>query len=127
MVRIRTPSGGEFMVQGESTQCGMVLCPVARARRYLQHGCSRYVAYVMDSQERGKAIVDDVSIVREYSNVLPEDFPRLPPERQLEFRIGLVSSEASIAKEMYRLATPEMHELFTQLLEQLDKGDHSTE
>ena len=39
------------------------------------------VAYVLDAQEKGKATVDDVPIVRDYPDVFPEDFPGIPPER----------------------------------------------
>ena len=52
MVRIHTPSGGELVVQGEGAQRGSILCSAARAIRYIQQGCFRYVAYVMDTRER---------------------------------------------------------------------------
>ena len=51
-----------------------------------------------------------------------EDLPRVPPKRQVEFRIDLVSGATPIAKEPYRLAPPEMQELSTQLQELLGKG-----
>lgn len=49
LVRIRTPSGGELVVQGERAQYGSILCLAARVRRYLHQGCSRFIAYVMDT------------------------------------------------------------------------------
>ena len=58
----------------------------------------------MDTRDKGKATVDDVSIVREYSDVFPEDFPMVPPERKVEFKIYLVPGMAPIAKEPYQLA-----------------------
>ena len=36
LVRIRTPSGGELVVQGERPHQGPGLCSTVRARRYLQ-------------------------------------------------------------------------------------------
>ena len=69
----------------------------------------------MDTQEQGKATVSDVPVVREYPDVFPEDFPGVPMERQVEFRIDLVLGAASITKAPYRLAPPEMQELCTQL------------
>ena len=75
----------------------------------------------MDTQDKGKAIVDDVSIVRDYLDVFPEYLPEVPPERQVELRIDLASGVATIAKASYRLAPPEMHELSSQLQELLGK------
>ena len=40
----------------------------------------------------------------------------------MEFRIDLILSATLIAKEPYRLAPPEMHELSTQLYELLENG-----
>nr|GFA84495.1 hypothetical protein [Tanacetum cinerariifolium] len=42
--------------------------------------------------------LEDMPIVREFSEVFPEDFPRLPPARQVEFQIDLVPSAAPIAQ-----------------------------
>ena len=55
-----------------------------------------------------KRTVEDVPVVRKYSDVFPKDFPGVPPERQVEFRIDLMPTAAPIAKVPYRLAPPEM-------------------
>ncbi|GKG48288.1 hypothetical protein Tco_0510173, partial [Tanacetum coccineum] len=54
--------------------------------------------------------------------VFPEDLSGLPPQRQVEFRIDLVSGATPVAKSPYRLATSEMQELSAQLQELQDKG-----
>ncbi|GKB22387.1 putative reverse transcriptase domain-containing protein [Tanacetum coccineum] len=64
----------------------------------------------------------DVPIVREFSEVFPEDLPGLPPARQVEFQIDLVPGAAPVAQARYRLATAKMKELSTQLQELSDKG-----
>ena len=74
-----------------------------------------YVAYVMDTRDKDKAIVDDVSIVRDYTDVFLEDLHGVPPERQVEFRIDLVPGAALIAKASYRLVPTGIQELSTQL------------
>lgn len=56
-----------------------------RAKRYLQQGCYGFLAYVLDTREERKKMVDDVPVLREYLNVFLEDFPRVPPERQVKF------------------------------------------
>nr|GEY39673.1 putative reverse transcriptase domain-containing protein [Tanacetum cinerariifolium] len=42
--------------------------------------------------------LEDVPIVREFSEVFPEDLPGLPPARQVEFQIDLVPSAAPVAR-----------------------------
>nr|GEY02244.1 putative reverse transcriptase domain-containing protein [Tanacetum cinerariifolium]GEY06665.1 putative reverse transcriptase domain-containing protein [Tanacetum cinerariifolium] len=54
--------------------------------------------------------------------VFPEDLPRLPPPRQVEFQIELVPRAAPVARAPYRLAPSEMQELSNQLQELTDKG-----
>ncbi|GJZ35192.1 putative reverse transcriptase domain-containing protein [Tanacetum coccineum] len=41
--------------------------------------------------------LEDVPIVRDFSEVFPEDLPRLPPTRQVKFQIDLVPGAASVA------------------------------
>ncbi|GJV47641.1 hypothetical protein Tco_1437853 [Tanacetum coccineum] len=55
--------------------------------------------------------VGDISVVRDFVDVFPEDFLGLPPQRQVEFRIDLVHGATSVAKSPYRLAPLEMQEL----------------
>lgn len=62
LVRARTLSGG-LIIDGKGAQRGPNLCSTARARRYLQQGCSGFLAYVADTQVRGMTTVSDVPIV----------------------------------------------------------------
>ena len=39
----------------------------------------------MDIREKGEVTIDDVSIVREYLNMFPNDLSGVPLERQVEF------------------------------------------
>nr|GEV60339.1 hypothetical protein [Tanacetum cinerariifolium] len=66
--------------------------------------------------------IEDVPIIWEFSEVFPEDFPGLPPARQVKFQIDLVPGAAPITRSLYRLALAEMQELSTQLQELSDKG-----
>ncbi|GKF52876.1 putative reverse transcriptase domain-containing protein [Tanacetum coccineum] len=64
------------------------------------------------SEENG---LEDVPIVRDFSEVFPKNLLGLPPTRQVEFQIDLVPSVAPVARALYRLATSELQELSTQL------------
>ena len=66
------------------------------------------MVYVLDTREERKRMSDDVPVVREYSDMFPEDLPGVPPERQVEFRLDLVLGVALISKTPYRLAPSEM-------------------
>nr|GEU44823.1 DNA helicase [Tanacetum cinerariifolium] len=63
-----------------------------------------------------------VPVIRDFPEVFPEEFPRLPPPRQVEFQIDLVPRAAPVTRAPYRLAPSEMKELSVQLQELLEKG-----
>ncbi|GJY91431.1 hypothetical protein Tco_0506627 [Tanacetum coccineum] len=67
--------------------------------------------------------VGDISVVRDFVDVFPEDFSRfvIPTQRQVEFRIDLVHGATPVAKSPYRLAPSEMQELSKQLQELQDE------
>nr|GEZ82383.1 putative reverse transcriptase domain-containing protein [Tanacetum cinerariifolium] len=69
-----------------------------------------------------KKPINDVSIVRDFPKVFPEDFPGLPPARLVEFHIDLIPEAAPVARAPYRLAPSEMKKLSKQLQELSDKG-----
>ncbi|GJU76210.1 reverse transcriptase domain-containing protein [Tanacetum coccineum] len=57
--------------------------------------------------------LEDVPIIREFLEVFPDDLPRIPPARQVEFQISLVHGAAPVARTPYRLAPAKMQELST--------------
>ncbi|GJV47874.1 putative reverse transcriptase domain-containing protein [Tanacetum coccineum] len=59
--------------------------------------------------------LSDISVVRDFVDVFPEDLLGLPPQRQVEFRIDLVSGATPVVKSPYRLKPSEMQELSGQL------------
>src|SRR5579883_1160847 len=66
--------------------------------------------------------LEDISVVREYPDVFPEELPGMPPDREVEFIIELRLGTAPISKRPYRMAPNELAELKVQLQELLDKG-----
>ncbi|GKF48736.1 hypothetical protein Tco_0141987 [Tanacetum coccineum] len=88
-------------------------------------GCLVFLANVTAKETNDKSkekILEDVSIVRDFPEVFPEDFSGLPPSRQVEFQIDLVPGATPVARAPYRLAPFEMKELSEQLKELSDKG-----
>nr|GFB58042.1 putative reverse transcriptase domain-containing protein [Tanacetum cinerariifolium] len=78
------------------------------------------IEMIKDKSEEKR--LQDVPIVRDFSEVFPEDLPGLPPTRQVEFQIDLIRGAAPVAQAPYRLAPSEMKELSDQLHELSDIG-----
>nr|GEU68408.1 putative reverse transcriptase domain-containing protein [Tanacetum cinerariifolium] len=55
--------------------------------------------------------MEDVHVIHDLPKVFPEEFPGLPPPRQVECRIDLVARAAPVARAPHRLAPSEMKEL----------------
>ncbi|GJW39164.1 hypothetical protein Tco_0065009 [Tanacetum coccineum] len=93
--------------------------------KYIQKGCQVYLAQVTSKKTKDQSKekwLEDVPIVREFLEVFPEDLPRLPLARQVEFQIDLVPGAALVARAPYRLVPAELQELSTQLQEFSDRG-----
>nr|GFC08083.1 putative reverse transcriptase domain-containing protein [Tanacetum cinerariifolium] len=96
-----------------------------KTQKYIQKGCQVYLAQVTSKKaedKSGEKRLEDVPIVREFTEVFLEDLPGLPPTRQVEFQIDLVPGAAPVARAPYRFAPAEMQELSTQLQERSNKG-----
>ncbi|GKD43353.1 hypothetical protein Tco_1267998, partial [Tanacetum coccineum] len=63
--------------------------------------------------------ISDISVVREFVKVFPDDLKGLPPQRQ---GIKLIPGATPVAKSPYLLAPSEMQELSEQLKKLQDKG-----
>ncbi|GJR32921.1 putative reverse transcriptase domain-containing protein [Tanacetum coccineum] len=69
-----------------------------------------------------KPKLEDIPVVRNFSGVFLEDLSRLPPSREVEFRIDLIPGAMHVAKSPHHLAPMELQELSNQLKELQDKG-----
>ncbi|XP_030456708.1 uncharacterized protein LOC115677664 [Syzygium oleosum] len=78
--------------------------------RLLDEGCRGYLATVVNTLVEGPKL-EDIVVVREFADVLPEELPRLPPEREIEFVIELAPGTEPISKAPYRMALSELKEL----------------
>jgi hypothetical protein len=66
--------------------------------------------------------IQDIPVVCEFPDVFPEDLPRLPLERDVEFVIELKPGMAPISRRSYRMPPNELAELKTELQDLLEKG-----
>jgi hypothetical protein len=66
---------------------------------------------------------DNIRMVRDFPDVFPEELPRIPPDREVEFFIDLLPGTAPISKRPYRMSVEELKELKKQLTELQEAGD----
>jgi hypothetical protein len=70
-----------------------------------------------------KAIaLEDIRVVQDYPDVLPEELPGMLPERDIEFLIELLPGTPPISKRSYRMTVNELVELKKQIAELQAKG-----
>ncbi|XP_073281981.1 uncharacterized protein [Primulina huaijiensis] len=105
-----------------SSYRAIIDCVEKMVNKILVKGCQGFLALVMDVSKEYNVDMNDIEIVREYSDVFADDVSGLPPDREVEFVIDFVPSTAPISKVLYRMAPTEMKELKNQLQELLDKG-----
>nr|GEY00244.1 hypothetical protein [Tanacetum cinerariifolium] len=101
----------------------LIVCD-EKTQKYIQKGCQVYLAQVTSKKAEDKSEekrLEDMPIVRGFSEVFPEDLHGLPPTRQVEFQIDIVLGAAPVARASYRLAPAEVQELSTQLQELFEK------
>ncbi|GKB53224.1 putative reverse transcriptase domain-containing protein, partial [Tanacetum coccineum] len=119
---VRIPYGNKtLIVEGDKGVSRLKVISCIKARKYIERGCHLFLAHVTESKSKEKRI-EDVLVIRDFPEVFPEELPRLPPPRQVEFRIDQVPGAAHVARVPYRLAPSEMKELSVQLQELLEKG-----
>jgi hypothetical protein len=66
--------------------------------------------------------LEDIPVACEFSDIFPEDLPRMPPDWDVEFVIELQPGMAPISRRPYKMTPKELPELKVQLNELLDKG-----
>ncbi|GJV28479.1 putative reverse transcriptase domain-containing protein [Tanacetum coccineum] len=109
---MRIPYGDEVLVvqgdrdgKGEKSKLSIISC--TKTQKYVKRGCPIFLAQVTKKETKDKSEekrLEDVPNVRDFSEVFLEDFPGLPPTRQVEFQIDLVPGDAPVARSPYRLA-----------------------
>ena len=92
-----------------------------RASKMLRKSYQGYLAYAIEVRDSGSRL-EDIPVVRAFSDVFPEDLPSIPPDREINFQIELAPSIEPISKAPYRMASSELKELKVQMEELMSKG-----
>jgi hypothetical protein len=69
-----------------------------------------------------KFVGDSIRAVKDFPDVFPEELPGMPPDREVEFVIDLLTGTAPISKRPYRMSVEELKERKKQLTELQEAG-----
>ena len=120
-VTLRTPNKDEVTFIGERSNHLSNVISVAAARTMVGKGCEAYLDYLI-ATEKARPSVSDIPTVSDFPDMFPEEFPGLPPQREIEFAIDVVPGATPASITPYRMAPLELKELKLQLLELLENG-----
>ena len=99
-----------------------VMISTKKTQRMLHDGCVGYLVNIIDTTKEERSKPEDVTVVRNFVKVFPENLPRIPPDCAISFKIKLMPSTTPISKVPHHMAIAKLQELQTQLQELLDKG-----
>ena len=119
-VTLRTPSDEKVTFIGERSNHLSNVISAATTRTMVQKGYEAYLAYVIDTK-KAEPSLSNIPTVCDYPKVFLEEFPRLPPQREIEFAIDVVLGDTPASITLYRMALMELKELKLQLQELLEK------
>ena len=106
---------------GDKSSAPQNLISAITTSKMLRKGCQGYLALVKDTTAK-KTSISDVLVAYECLDVFLDELPGVPPHREIEFCIDMVSDTAPISMPPYRMAPTELKELKEQLQKLLDKG-----
>ena len=92
-----------------------------KANKMLRKSYQGYLANAIEVRDSGSRL-EDISVVREFPDVFPEDLPGIPPNREIDFQIKLTYGIEPISKAPYRMAPLELKELKVRMEELVSKG-----
>ncbi|KAA3488010.1 Chaperone surA [Gossypium australe] len=102
LIKLKSENGNLIRVESDKPNRSPV--------KYLRKGYEVYLAFVLNTKKTDLGI-GSVPIVCEYLDVFPEELPRLPPIREIEFGTELAPSTAPISIAPYRMAPTKLKEL----------------
>ncbi|XP_074265877.1 uncharacterized protein LOC141588329 [Silene latifolia] len=120
-VTLRGPKGVRVSYKGFVVKPRVKLISATTLKSCLRKGDQLILCHVRDVREEGLA-AEEISVVREFEDVFPEELPGLPPKRTIDFSVELKPGTGPISKAPYRMGPKELEELKKQLQELLDKG-----
>ena len=112
-VRLVRPKELGVIFRGIRREIAPSLINAMTASKMLRKGFQGYSAFVVDRRQE-RTWLEDIPIVKEFSDVFPDDISGLPSDRAIEFVIELIPGTEPISIPPYRMAPTELKELIFQ-------------
>lgn len=84
-------------------------------KRSVRKGCKVFVVHEINNEKDEDQNLADIPIIRDFTDVFPEQIPGSPPKREPDFSIELVPETVPVSKAPYRMNILELNELKTSL------------
>ncbi|KAL9376740.1 hypothetical protein Peur_030860 [Populus x canadensis] len=95
-VTLQRPNGRIVIFRGERNVIPNCIILVMTVRKMVKKGYEIYLAYVFDSKEKTGELTN-IPIVREFTDVFPDELPGLPPDREVEVSIDVLPGTTLVA------------------------------
>ena len=118
---LRCSDQSEVIVHGVHSGPMSNVISAMQARRLLRKGCEAFLALMLDSK-RGQIELENILVVKDFSDVFPEELPGIPLEREVDLSIEILLGTTPTSRAPYKMAPIELKELKIQLQELLDNG-----
>jgi hypothetical protein len=113
--------GNPSKVQGIPRTVTVREISTMQLKKCYKKGCQLFAAHMEEASKDKVSNLEDHAVLKDYEDVFKE-VPGLPPKRDIEFSVNLMSGAAPVSKNPYRMSTPELKELQLHLEEILKKG-----
>ena len=101
-VRLCRPGQTEVVFYGLRKTLPNNIMTAIKANKMLRKSYQGYLAYAIEVRDSGSRL-EDIPVVREFSDVFPEDLPGIPPDKEIDFQIELALGTEPISKAPYRM------------------------
>ena len=89
IVLLKCSNLSEVTIQGTRSESIPKVISAMKARLFLRKGCEAFLALILDSK-REQVNLENISVIREFPDVFPEELPGVPPEREVDLSIEVV-------------------------------------
>ena len=110
VVRFHFPNEEELLWERYSSSRPNPLISNLKANKMMSKGLLCHIVSVNDL-DHDIPTIDSMPIVNEFLDVFPDDLPRIPPPREIDFCIDLEPDTKPISIPPYRMASVELNEL----------------
>jgi hypothetical protein len=108
-------------IQGITRDVNIREVSTLQLKKIYMKRCQVFTTHMEEAPKDKVASVENCTVLKEYDDVFKEILI-LPPKRDIDFSINLMSGETTISKTTYRMSKPELKEFHMKLEDLLKKG-----